>query len=168
MVRSHYLSQCSFSFSQKKFFHRSQVLRQLYSLEFSGFMKKKLAAANQLLIVGINKVDCKYFSKRNLKIFLCSLPKLYITIIKSKRERKKGEIPETNLWQLCRLVRLRPSDSQMVSAKTGSKGLEWGWGWGARKSAIILTYPPGLGEPPSPGQSGKEPLLSLWELFCFG
>lgn len=39
---------------------------------------------------------------------------------------------------------------------------------GASKSAPLLTYPPGLGEPPSPGTVGKgTPAISLRAfLFC--
>ena len=57
-----------------------------------------------------------------------------------------------------------PSDLQIVSNEAGFKGQGWGWGeegQGARKSAILLTYPPGLGETLALGRSGKEPLLSL-------
>ena len=57
-----------------------------------------------------------------------------------------------------------PSYLQIVSNEASFKGQGRGWGeegQGARKSAILLTYPPGLGETLALGRSGKEPLLSL-------
>lgn len=57
----------------------------------------------------------------------------------------------------------------MVWGEAGLKGLGGGKeGQGARKSAILLTYPPGLGETPSPGTvpKGTSAISLRAFLFC--
>lgn len=118
---------------------------------------------------GINFEGCKHFLNGIFKDLNMSPQGVSFMLTKLQKKKKKIR----NLWQPCALgfdlCSIWFADSIRGSGLEGAGRVGvvvWGEeGEGARKSAFLLTYPPGLGETLALGQSRKKPLLSLWELF---
>lgn len=108
---------------------------------------------------------CRHFSKWNFKRFQYVLPKAHPcsdNIAKKQIPENSGHSEMQSCTRLHLIYRWY-RDEGLEGAGSGEQE-----GQGARKSAILLTYPPGLGEPPSPGtvRKGTSAISLRAFLFC--